>query len=719
MMTAITRFVLAHKRLVAAIWIVLTIAGIATVNQATKSFSSQFSVPGREGYETNLQITRLFGGGGNNAPLLAVVTLPAGTTVSSPAARAGLTEVDDRLERALGGPRGVRIASAASTGADRAFTSADGRTTFVIGDPRPDLGGFGVNTGAAKQAAAALAGVTVAGAPVRVTGIDALQSETGGSSGPGVLLESVLGGLGALVVLAFVFASLLAFVPLLMAIVSIMTTFLVLYGVTTVTSVSFIVEFLVALIGLGVAIDYSLLVVVRWREERAAGREGDEAVVRAMQTAGRAVAFSGTTVAIGLLAMIVLPLPFLRSIGLAGMLIPLTSVVVATTLLPIVLAVAGPRLDWPHRRSDRQASPPWTRWARLVVARRWLAVGGALAVLALLVIAATGLHPGTANVDTLSQHGEARQGLVALERSGIGPGALAPIEVIAPSAEATHVAGVLASVAGVHGAVAPAGPQWRRDGTSVLDVFGVADGSTTAGSATLDRVQSAARTLGPGVRVGGTGAENQDFVDAIYGSFPLMIALIAVLTFLLLARAFRSLLLPLKAVVLNVVSVAAAWGVITLVWQEGHGSSALWGISATHSVSSWIPLMVFAFLFGLSMDYEVFILSRMREEYDAGGSTDAAVITGIGRTGRLVTSAALILFLAFASMASAPDTDVKVFATGLAAGIILDATVIRALLVPAVVSLLGRWNWWLPERPARLLRVEPSLPARAAPDAAG
>ncbi len=163
----------------------------------------------------------------------------------------------------------------------------------------------------------------------------------------------------------------------------------------------------------------------------------------------------------------------------------------------------------------------------------------------------------------------------------------------------------------------------------------------------------------------------------------------------------------------SAVSVAAAWGVITLIWQQGHGSNLLWGIAATHSITAWIPLMVFAFLFGLSMDYEVFILSRMREEYDATGSTDTAVIRGIGRTGRLVTSAALILFLAFVSMASGPQTDVKVFATGLAAGILLDATLIRALLVPAVVSLFGRWNWWLPERPARWLRVEPSIPRPA------
>jgi RND superfamily putative drug exporter len=492
-----------------------------------------------------------------------------------------------------------------------------------------------------------------------------------------------------------------------------------LWGVSAITDVSMIVEFLVALIGLGVAIDYALLIVVRWREERAHGLGAEEAVVRAMETAGRAVVFSGTTVAIGLLAMVVLPLPFLRSIGFAGMLIPLVSVIVAMTLLPIVLARFGHRLDWPRVRDDERASRSWTSWARWVVRRRWLATAGALALLAALVLAATSLRPGTPNVDTLSKQGDARAGLLDLERSGIGPGALAPIEVLTPAARAEGVAAALRGVPGVHGAFLDASPGWRRAGAAVVDVIPTDEGSTAAGRSTLDRVRTVAHASAPGVRVGGMGAENADFVSAIYGSFPVMIALIALLTFLLLARAFRSLLLPLKAVILNVISVAAAWGVITLVWQEGHGSHVLWGIAATHSVTAWIPLMVFAFLFGLSMDYEVFILSRMREEYDASGETRTAVVRGIGRTGRLVTSAALILFLAFVSMASGPERDVKVFATGLAAGILLDATVIRALLVPAIVSLFGRWNWWLPERPARLLRVDPSPSARAVPAEGG
>jgi len=184
----------------------------------------------------------------------------------------------------------------------------------------------------------------------------------------------------------------------------------------------------------------------------------------------------------------------------------------------------------------------------------------------------------------------------------------------------------------------------------------------------------------------------------------------------LLVRAFRSLLLPLKAVLLNLLSLGATYGLIVLFWQHGIGSQAVFGIAKTGAIAFWIPLMIFAFLFGLSMDYEVFILARMREEYDATGSTDRAVIGAIGRTGRLVTSAALILFLAFAALASGPSTDLKVLATGLGLGILLDATIVRSLLVPSLVSLFGSWNWYLPTGVARMLRVRPSRAVTPAPE---
>jgi RND superfamily putative drug exporter len=712
-MTRITRWVLAHKRIVVGFWVVLTLIGMAAAGPASEALKQKFSVPGREGWLTNQQIAREFHGtGGNHAPLLAVVTLPLGHAVSSAGVQAELRALEARLERAL---PGTRLAGYASTHSPT-FLSADRRTTFVIAYPPPDpKEAFEANPEAAKRASAVLAGTTVAGAPVHLTGYDALSAQSGGGKGPGVFLEAMLGGFGALLVLAFVFGSFLAIVPLMMAVAAILTTFLVVWGLTALTEVSPIVQFLIALIGLGVSIDYSLLVVVRWREERSRGISDEEAIERAMQTAGRAVVFSGTTVAIGLLALVALPLPFLRSVGYGGMLIPLISVFVALTLLPVVLAKLGPRLDWPHVRDDANASRSWTGWANLIVRTRWFAALGAALVLAALVLAATSLQLGTANVNTIAKEGDAKQGLVELERSGIGSGVLVPAEVLVGGSTApAQVARELEAVRGVHGAVAPELPTWRRSGVAVVDELPTPDASTAAGRETLDRVQSTARAAGPDVHVGGIGAQNKDFIEAVYGNFPLMIALIALITFVLLARAFRSLLLPLKAVILNVISVAAAWGVLELVWQAGHGSNLIWGISATGSITSWIPLMVFAFLFGLSMDYEVFILARMREEYDRTGSTDTAVVRGIGRTGRLVTSAALILFLAFVSLASGPETEIKVLATGLAAGILLDATVIRALLVPAVVSLFGRWNWWLPPLPARWLRVEPSLPPRAA-----
>jgi RND superfamily putative drug exporter len=713
-MTSLTRWVLAHKRTVVVAWVALTLVGMASAGSATKALKQKFSVPGREGWVTNRQIQREFGGtGGNGAPLLAVVTLPTGASVSSPAVRGELRAVEARLQHVL---PGTRLAGYAGTGAP-AFLSADRRTTFVVAYPPPDrTQAFENNPKAAKAASAALAGATVAGAPVHLTGFDALANQSGGGNGPGVFVEALLGGLGALLVLAFVFGSFLAIVPIVMAIVSIMTTFLVVWGLTSVTEISPIVQFLIALIGLGVSIDYSLLVVVRWREERAHGLSGDAAIERAMQKAGRAVVFSGTTVAVGLLALVALPLPFLRSVGYGGMLIPLVSVIVAMTLLPVVLSRYGARLDWPHVRDDDKASSSWTGWASLIVRRRWVAALGGALVLAALVLAATNLQLGIANVDTIAKEGDAKQGLLALERSGIGSGVLLPGEVLisGSSTSPASVAQALAGVPGVHGAVAPASPQWRHPGAAVVDAYSTPDASTPAGRETLDRVRTTVRASGPDAHLGGLPAQNQDFIDAVYGNFPLMIALIALITFVLLARAFRSLLLPLKAVILNVISVAAAWGVLELVWQQGHGSSQIWGIDATGSITAWIPLMVFAFLFGLSMDYEVFILARMREEYDATGSTDTAVVRGIGRTGRLVTSAALILFLAFVSLASGPETEIKVLATGLAAGILLDATVIRALFVPAVVSLFGRWNWWLPSLPARLLRVEPSPSPRLA-----
>ena len=259
----------------------------------------------------------------------------------------------------------------------------------------------------------------------------------------------------------------------------------------------------------------------------------------------------------------------------------------------------------------------------------------------------------------------------------------------------------VADLPGVHAVVPPTTPQFRRHDTALITVLPTAETNVPAGQSTVKTVRHALAHTPGFLGVAGSGASMLDFSHDVYGSFPLMLGLIALATFVLLARAFRSLLLPLKAVVMNLASLGAAYGVMTWIWQHGHGSQAVWGIPATGAITMWVPVMVFAFLFGLSMDYEVFILARMRESYDRTGDTRAAVIEGIGRTGRLVTSAALILVLSFLAMSTGPETDIKILATGLGAGIFVDATLIRCLLVPALVSLFGAYNWWLPGWAAR------------------
>nr|WP_246214462.1 MMPL family transporter [Modestobacter muralis] len=674
---------------------VLMVAGGSTAGTVTDRLTFDFSLPGQPGYEAEVDLIETFGASTADT-LVPVLTVPEGSTVADRSA--DVAGVFDAVRAAV--PQ-ARVVDLASTG-DARFVTDDGRSTFaLVQGPLPEGFGPGLETTlqpAFEQAAAA------AGMDTGLTSY-VLLSAGGETEGPSVLVETLFGAVGALAVLVFVFASFLALVPLLIAAVSILTTFLLVLGLTYLTDVSFVVQFLIALVGLGVAIDYSLLLVSRWREERAHGRGNDEAVVIATRTAGHAVLASGVTVAISLLALVVVPVPFLRSMGLGGMLIPLVSVAVVLTLLPALLSKIGPRVDWPRIRHDAVAARGWTAWARLVVRRRWIAAGVALVVLGLVIAPVFGLKIGQANTGSLARSGPSFDALQTLEDGGVGSGVLTPIELLVPDGQAGTAAETAAGVDGVRMAVLGG----SRNGTTVVDVVPVGETVDSASNEVVDDVRTAVEAATGGeVGVAGTGAVVQDYFRAVYDNFPYVLGLIALITFVLLVRTFRSLLLPIKAVLLNLISLAAVFGAVTYFWQEGHGSDALFGVSATGALTFWLPVIIFAFLFGLSMDYEVFILARMREEYDDTGSTSAAVVTGLGRTGRLVTSAALILFFSFAALASSPGVDIKVLGTALGVGILIDATLVRALLVPALVSLLGKWNWWLPAGLARVLRVEPS-----------
>jgi RND superfamily putative drug exporter len=698
-MIRFSHFVLRHKLAVTLFWLVLFLAGGAASGKLSGQLSHDFTFPDTAADKANHAVLASYGNGASTDPLVPVVVLRSATSVDDPA-------VKQAFDAAAISPR-MRVVSYPSTG-DRRFVGSDRRTLFGLVFVPPARGASAPDY--AGQITRAMSRVLPAGATVHVTGISALSAVDDTGSGSGVLTETLIGGLGALVVLAFVFGSLLALVPLLVAAVSIVTTFLLVLGLTGITDVSFIVQFLVALIGLGVAIDYSLLLVNRWREERAHGWSGDEAVHRAMASAGRAVLLSGVTVAIGLIALVVLPVPFMRSVGYGGMLVPLVSVLVTLTLLPVLLSTVGHRVDWPRIRRGGSASRGWRTWAGGVVRVRWVAATAALLILGALAVAGAGIKLGDAHSGALARSAPpaATAGLADLTRAGIPSGVLTPVEVLIPAG--TQPPSTLDGLQGSYATVAPSDPGWNQAATRLLVVLPSDEASSDAGKATITRVRDALRAV-PGAQTAGHGVLEKDAEHALYGPFPLLLALIGLVTFILLTRAFRSVLLALKAVLLNLLSLAATYGVLVLVWQNGQGSHAIWGVPATGAITFWVPLMAFAFLYGLSMDYEVFILARMREEYDRTGDTRSAIVEGLGRTGRLVTSAALILFLTFVSLATAPDTDIKILATGLGAGILLDATVVRSLLVPAAVSLFGRWNWWLPAMAARLLRVPATAPA--------
>ncbi len=700
MLARLGHFVARHRIAVIAVWAVLTLFGGFAAGQVSKRWYQSFSIPGKSAYEANQRTLKTFGTGVR--PPNVVVFHSSGDVTKSGAIR-------QAIGRAAATMPGARTSSYFST-RNLMYVSRDRHTTFAEIYP-PGAAKFDTKSHADTMRAAAANGLP-SGIDVEVTGHDPLEeaSTHGDIGGPSVLLEAVIGGLGALVILLFVFGTLPAvLMPIAVAVAAILNTFTLVWGLTYITNVSIIVQFLIALVGLGVAIDYALLMIFRFRDELREGEDVETALVETMTHAGRSVIVSGSTVAVGLLSMLVLPLPFIRSMGIGGMLIPAVSVLAAITLLPALLATLGTRINsmrvLPKRLVDRghPEDGVWGRWARLVLRRPWPVAAVGLAITITLAVVGIQLNPNESQLKNFPGTGTAIKGRQLLADAGISPGVMKPFVVLVErGGDATAVAARLRTVDGVVGASAPA--SWRSGSSSLVEAFPAIDGAAPGIQKIIDRVDGS--LAGTNGTLGGVAAVDRDFVHAVYGNFPYVLAFVLVLTLILLARAFRSIVLPIKAALLNLISLAAAFGIVVFVFQWGHGSS-LWNITATQAITAWIPLMVFAFLFGLSMDYEVFMLTRMREAYDETGSTEKAIELGLARTGKLVTSAALILMFAFLVLSSSPGFEIKEFAIGLAAGIIFDATVIRALLVPALMRLLGNANWWMPHWTRRALFIRP------------
>jgi RND superfamily putative drug exporter len=622
-----------------------------------------------------------------------VVTPARGAFRDAAGARAALATLEVRLRRL---PH--------VSGTTRAL-SPDGRVAVVrlqyprVEDARPaDL----------KALERVLARSRTASSPLRI--------EAGGDlygafqqSAPGT--GEIIGLVAAILVLVLAFGSLIAMaLPIGTALLGLAAGIGSMSLLTYLVAVPTWVPQLGSMIGLGVGIDYALLLVTRHREHLAAGMDVEEAAGRAVATAGRAVLFAGGTVVIAILGLTVAGIPFLTAGGIAIALIVLVMVMASLTLVPAFLGLAGARIG--RRRSAPAAAlgTRWERWGRHVARHAVIyATGGALVLLALAgpVLALRLGSPDEGNLPTSRTERRAYD-LVA---RGFGPGANGPLVVAVDTAGRRGVLDrVRAAVAADRGVASVA--RSDADGRVVTLVAYPAtapqDAATVATVRRLrdDVLPAALRGTPAHAHVGGQTALWADIGERLDQRLPAVLVAVVALAFLLLTVVFRSVVVPLKAAVLNLLSVGAAYGVLVAVFQWGWGAGLI-GVESTVPIVPFIPLFLFAILFGLSMDYEVFLLSRIREHYVVTGDNHASIVRGVAGTARVITSAALIMISVFGAFVLDADPTIKMFGLGLATAILLDATVVRLMLVPATMSLLGERNWWMP-RPLRRL-----LPARA------
>ena len=538
------------------------------------------------------------------------------------------------------------------------------------------------------------------------------------------------------VLLLLVFGALVATgLPLVVGMLSISVAMAGLYFLTGVMEVSTFAQSVVTMLGLGAGIDYALLMVNRFREEFTRRGDPAEAAARTVETAGRSVLFSGSTVAIAMAGLLLPPLSFVRSIGIGGVLAVVLTVLASLTALPALLTLLGERVNAPRllRSTWAQsagASAAWTAFARRVTARPLPVVLLSTAFLLLLTVPAARMKTGYAGAWGLVPGVESRDALQDVRDMGAG-GLLSQYEVLLDlqgqrytpeqSAKFQAVVSDLRALPGVRAVLSPfltpadlrasgassadglaalsvlTGRSFSRDRT-FLRVTVVPDDTLRADLAPAFEGRLRAVLAGSGYRflLGGAPVGGREFSEAITDTLPTVMLAVFAGTFVLLLLAFRSVLIPLKSIAMNALTVGAAAGVVTWVVQEGHLAGLL-GIPASAGVlDSSLPLLLFAVMFGLSMDYEIFLLSRVQEEHLAGASNDEAVVRAVGHTARIITSAAVIMFIVFTAFMFGRVIATKSIGLGLAVAVVLDATLVRLILVPAFLKLAGRWNWWLP-----------------------
>jgi RND superfamily putative drug exporter len=568
------------------------------------------------------------------------------------------------------------------------------------------------------------AGFTVGITGYHSTGYDfGKQSQTDLEKG-----ELAFGLPAALIVLVLVFGAVVAgLVPVLTAILSIIVALGLVALISLGFSLSvFIVNMLTGM-GLALGIDYSLFVVSRYREERLLGLSKEDAIAHTGATASRAVLFSGSTFVVALLGMFIVPTSIMRSLALGAILVGIVSVVAALTLLPAVLSVAGDRvnsLPVPYLgrnlgKADTAEGNFWRRIIDVVLRRPALSLVLSAGFMVALALPIFGLHTGANGVSTLPDNLPSKQGYVLLQRTFPVQNPQ-PIRIVAVGGDAATVRAAFERLVRSDRSSFPGTTRIRTSPRTHVALMTGAVPGDPVGSKAISEVRNLRahvipavfRGSGAHVYVGGITAENVDYFDAVSNPTPYVLLFVLGLSFVLITIAFRSVMVALVSIVLNLLSVGAAYGLLTLVFLDGHGAGTF-GFKHTHVIDAWVPLFLFSVLFGLSMDYQVFLMSRIKERFDQTGSTRDAVVWGVSSTARIITGAALIIVVVFAGFARGKLVMFEQMGFGVAVALLLDATIIRSVVLPSMLTLLDRHSWYLPSWLEWLPHVEVERPAES------
>jgi RND superfamily putative drug exporter len=737
---AFTEWVIERPRTVIAAWIILLAAAAHFSMQADRSIGGTTDgIPGSLSDEAIQAVNRAFGP--YSGFVFPLVIQSAEVRAQDPRFQAAVARVEEALT-ATGNAQAVHHFW--NSGA-KELLGKDGRSALVLVTPKAET--FNQAESLVPRVRDTIRAADIDSLfEVKLTGSVAVFHDVSRHSAEDLVTAERVGIPITLVILLVVFgAPLAAGVPLLLAVTAAVVTLAMLFALSPWMPMSIFAQNAVTMIGLGVGVDYALLLLRRFYDELAVGRARREAVIRAAMLTGRTVVVSGLTVAVGFLVLLLVHVPLIHSLAIGGAAVVGVAVAATLTLLPALLQLAGDNIFWPFRPDMRRARPGgvagiWAAWAQYVMRRPWQALVPAVVVMALFIVPVFSIAPWNPGAKDLPLQFESRQGAEILgksfSRGWLGPVVLA-VEVegkgsmwdisrqdaVLAMVERIAGDGRVAAIGGFAAVLDAMGPL-RREIRSLADVppqgqslaaQAVSESGTMALVVLIPKEApesrevmslvddlrrdnwSEARAAGFSVRVAGASAAWADFDHELFSSLRRVVPTVLVATFLMLLVMFRSILIPLKAMLLNLAAVLASWGFLVLVFQDGIGAELI-GLEPPGGLNAFIVLMLFTILFGLSMDYEVFLLGRIKEERDAGCDNATAVARGLQHTAGTITSAALVMICIFGSFAFTTLTATREFGLGLAFAVALDATLIRLVLVPVLMKLLGEWNWWLPLR---------------------